>query len=234
MDRAGASPPPPPGTGAPAAGHAGRRLLIAIDGPAGAGKSTVAQALAQRLGLCCLDTGAMYRAFGLKVLESRVDPSDEKAVSGLLGATEIDAGSKALLLDGRDVSGLVRGGVVSAVSSVVAAIPAVRSALVEMQREVIARSPGGAVVEGRDIGTVVMPFADLKLFITAADSERARRRALQTGLSLQQELDAIRVRDSRDRQRGASPLKAADDAVIIDTTGLTADEVTEKILAMLP
>ncbi|MGH2771522.1 MAG: (d)CMP kinase [Actinomycetota bacterium] len=211
-----------------------RRLLIAIDGPAGAGKSTVAQALARRLGLSYLDTGAMYRAFALKVLESGVDPSDEKGVEGLLGSTRIDAGTDTVLVDGRDVSGLVRGGDVSAVSSVVAAIPAVRRRLVELQKEVIARDPAGAVVEGRDIGTVVMPLADLKIFITAADSERARRRALQTGLDPRQELDAIRARDRRDSERGASPLKAADDAVIIDTTGLTAGEVVEKILAMLP
>ena len=194
-------------------------MLIAIDGPAGAGKSTVAKAVAQRLGWTYLDSGAMYRAVALARL--REAPMPER----------IELGDR-VLSDGSDVTDAIRTPEVTSLASEVAADPAVRERLVEMQRELIAG--GDWVAEGRDIGTVVAPDAEVKVFLTASPEERARRRAEQEGRPVEDVLAEQRDRDARDRSREHSPLVAADDAVDLDTTGLSVDEVVERIAAMAP
>lgn len=215
-------------------------MLIAIDGPAGAGKSTVARALAARLGFTYLDSGAMYRCVALAALErgGGVLPEQPEAFGGLARAAAIqfaDAPAEApsgspsrVLLDGRDVSQEIRTPEVSAAASVVAADPAVREALVAKQRELIAR--GDWVAEGRDIGTVVAPDASLKIFLTADSRERARRRADELGADVDMVLAEQVMRDERDIGREHSPLRAAADAVTVDTTGLTVEQVVRTIV----
>lgn len=189
-------------------------MIVAIDGPAGAGKSSVARALAQRLGAAYLDSGAMYRCVALASIE---DPAHTPAE--LAAALQIRLGER-VRLDGRDVTAAIRRPDVSARASVVAADPAVRSALVASQRELLAS--GDWVAEGRDIGTVVAPNADLKIFLTASPEERARRRSEEAST-------AIRERDERDSARADSPLRAAADARILDTTNLSLEDVVERI-----
>jgi cytidylate kinase len=193
-------------------------MLIAIDGPAGAGKSTVARAVADALGFAFLDSGAMYRAAALAALRG----SDPTRVAVELG--------ERILLDGEDVTEEIRTPEVTDMASKVSADPAVREALVERQREIIAA--GDHVAEGRDIGTVVWPGAELKVFLTATPEERARRRAVQLGASYDMILTEQRIRDERDQQRAHSPLQAAEDAVELDTTGLDLDEVVARIVAL--
>jgi CMP/dCMP kinase len=192
-------------------------VIVAIDGPAGAGKSTVARAVARALGYTYLDSGAMYRAVALAKLRGRED------VEGLDIA--IDNGT--VRLDGEDVTHLIRTPEVSAAASEVAARPEVRQALVAKQRELLGQ--GNWVAEGRDIGTVVAPDAQLKVFLTASPEERARRRAAELGLPVEQVLADQRGRDERDTQREHSPLRAADDAVEVDTTGLSIEQVVARI-----
>jgi cytidylate kinase len=192
-------------------------VIVAIDGPAGAGKSTVARAVARALGYTYLDSGAMYRAVALASLRGRDD------VAGL----DIAMDNGAVRLDGEDVTHLIRTPEVSEKASAVAARPAVRAALVAKQRELL--SHGDWVAEGRDIGTVVAPDAQLKVFLTASPEERARRRAAELGLPVEQVLADLVDRDERDTGREHSPLLAADDAVEVDTTGLSIDDVVEKI-----
>jgi cytidylate kinase len=194
-------------------------MLIAIDGPAGAGKSTVARAVARALGWTYLDSGAMYRAAALAAL--RGGPPPER----------IELGER-VLSDGEDVTEAIRTPEVTARASEVAADPAVRERLVAMQRELIAG--GDWVAEGRDIGTVVAPDAEVKVFLTASPEERARRRAEQEGRPVADVLAEQRERDSRDASREHSPLRAADDALALDTTGLSIDEVVERIADMVP
>jgi cytidylate kinase len=194
-------------------------VIIAIDGPAGAGKSSVARALAARLGARYLDSGAMYRCVALASIEDGT-----RAPAELAGALAIELGER-VRLDGRDVTDAIRRPEVSARASVVAADPDVRRALVAQQRELLAS--GDWVAEGRDIGTVVAPDADLKIFLTASPQARARRRAEEPSA-------AISERDSRDAGRAASPLKAADDARLIDTTELSLEQVIEQIAALVP
>jgi len=194
-------------------------MLIAIDGPAGAGKSTVARAVARALGWTYLDSGAMYRAVALTRLRERPFPE------------RIDLGEH-VYADGVDVTIDIRTPEVTAMASEVAADPDVRERLVEMQRELIAR--GDWVAEGRDIGTVVAPDAEVKVFLTASPEERARRRARQEGRIVDDVLAEQRERDARDEGRAHSPLKAADDAVDLDTTGLGIDEVVARIVALVP
>jgi cytidylate kinase len=189
-------------------------MIVAIDGPAGAGKSSVARALARRLGAAYLDSGAMYRCVALASIE---DPAHTPAE--LAAALQIRLGER-VRLDGRDVTAAIRRPDVSARASVVAADPAVRSALVASQRELLAS--GDWVAEGRDIGTVVAPHADLKIFLTASPEERARRRSEEAST-------AIRERDERDSARADSPLRAAADARILDTTNLSLEDVVERI-----
>jgi cytidylate kinase len=205
-------------------------MVIAIDGPAGAGKSTIARALAERLGFTYLDSGAMYRCLALAALERGADLDDEAAMSELARSLEIELDGDRVALDGRDVSAAIREPRVSEASSRASVHPAVREAMVARQRELIAADR--YVAEGRDIGTVVSPEAPLKVFLTASPEERARRRAEQTGEDPDAVLAAQRERDTRDESREHSALRAADDAVEIDTTDLSLGEVVERIAAL--
>jgi cytidylate kinase len=205
-------------------------MVIAIDGPAGAGKSTVAQALAVRLGFTYLDSGAMYRCVALAALERGADLDDEAAVGEIARSLEIALDGERVELDGRNVSTAIRAPRVTDASSLISIHPSVREAMVAEQRRLIAS--GKYVAEGRDIGTVVSPEAPLKVFLTASPEERARRRAEQTGEDPAAVLTAQRERDARDETREHSALRAAKDAVEIDTTGLTLDQVVEKITAL--
>jgi cytidylate kinase len=199
-------------------------LLIAIDGPSGAGKSTVARAVAQRLGLQYLDSGAMYRCVGLLALRAPARSPGE-----LAGQARIELGER-VLLDGRDVTEAIRTPEISQAASRVAADPQVRAALRAKQRELIER--GDWVAEGRDIGTVVAPHAEVKVFLTASPQARAHRRAAELGKDTASVLAEQARRDERDSEREHSPLVPAPDAVTLDTTELSAEEVVERI-AML-
>ena len=196
-------------------------MLIAIDGPAGAGKSTVARAVADALGFTYLDSGAMYRSVALAELRGADDPL----------ASEIELDSGRVTLDGEDVTDAIRTPEVSARASEVAARPEVRSHLVTLQRNMIRH--GDYVAEGRDIGTVVAPDAELKVFLTASPQERAQRRAAQTGADPAQVLAEQTERDERDSNREHSPLAPAPDALNVDTTGLTVDEVVAQIARLV-
>jgi CMP/dCMP kinase len=196
-------------------------VIIAIDGPAGAGKSTVARAVAVRLGYTYLDTGAMYRSVALAARERGEDPA---AVAPTL---HIEPTAERVTLDGRDVTRAIRTPEVSEAASKVAADAAVRAAMVAEQRRLL--HDGDWVAEGRDIGTVVAPDAELKVFLTADPAERARRRAAEIGADVRTVLAEQAIRDERDATRADSPLIAAADAVTVDTTGLTVDEVVDRI-----
>lgn len=205
-------------------------MIIAVDGPAGSGKSTIAAAVAKRLEISHIDTGAMYRALALKVLRSALAPENAAAVARVLPGTEISVGNGSVILDGEPVEKLIRTPEVTAVSSVVAQHQPVRVWMVDRQRQVVHGAPGGAVVEGRDIGTVVLPDADLKVYLTASEEQRARRRAAERGASEAEALLEVSSRDARDTSREHSPLRAADDAVVIDTTDLSIDQVVDSVL----
>jgi cytidylate kinase len=208
--------------------------VLAIDGPAGAGKSTVARSAAARLGFPVLDTGAMYRAVTLACLRAAIDVDDERGCAAIAGAIRIDQDGEQTRLDGEDVSRDIRSPAVTANVSAVSAHPTVRRIMVEHQRRWAAGRDGG-VVEGRDIGTVVFPDARLKVFLLASDEERARRR-LQDEIAAGRDVDldelqaAIEQRDRLDSQRAHSPLAAAPDAVRIDTTGRPVDDVVDEIV----
>jgi len=207
--------------------------VVAIDGPAGSGKSTVARAVAAALGLEVLDTGAMYRAVTLAVLAAGADPADPEACAAAARSVRIDLGAR-VVLDGRDVTEAIRGPEVTAAVSAVSAHPAVREVLVGHQRA-WAEAHGGAVVEGRDIGTVVFPHATLKVFLTASDEERARRRARdEAAADRTADVAAVQAdlarRDRLDAGRAASPLVAAPDAVPVDSTDRTIDDVVRSIV----
>jgi len=205
-------------------------MVIAIDGPAGAGKSSVARGVAAALGLTYLDSGAMYRCIALAALEGGIDLDDGEALGVLAKPLEIDFSGETVLLDARDVSAAIREPAVSAAASRVSVHPQVREALVARQRELIAA--GSYVAEGRDIGTVVSPDSPLKVFLTASDEERARRRATQSGEPYEAVLAAQRERDARDREREHGALHAATDAVELDTTELDEAEVVARIVAL--
>jgi len=199
-------------------------MVVAIDGPAGAGKSTVARATAQALGFTYLDSGAMYRAVGLKLLDEGGAASDAAA------AIDIELSDR-VLADGRDVTEAIRAPEVSEAASRVATNPAVRAALVAKQRALMA--DGDWVAEGRDIGTVVMPDAEVKVFLTADAGERARRRAAELGTDVETVMRDQALRDAQDTEREHSPLQAAADATELDTSGLDVDQVVERIVAMV-
>lgn len=206
--------------------------VVAIDGPAGSGKSTVARRVAEASGLAYLDTGAMYRAITLGVLNRSLDPADRDAVAAALPAIDIEVGRTTVLVDGAAATDAIRSAAVTQNVSAVAANPAVRAALVGLQQQWISQQQGG-VLEGRDIGTVVAPRAGVKVFLTASTRERARRRALETGGDIDEvEADIIR-RDQLDSQRAESPLRKAEDADVIDTTEYSIDEVVGLITAMI-
>jgi CMP/dCMP kinase len=205
-------------------------MVIAIDGPAGAGKSSVARALAAELGLTYLDSGAMYRCVALAAIEHGIDTDDGEQTAALARGLKIGLEDGRVRLDGRDVSAAIREPGVTAAASHVSVHPAVREAMVSRQRDLIAA--GRYVAEGRDIGTVVSPDSPLKVFLTASDEERARRRAAQTGEDPGKVLAAQSERDARDTEREHGALRAASDAVEVDTTGLTLEQVVERLVEL--
>jgi cytidylate kinase len=205
-------------------------MVIAIDGPAGAGKSSVARAVAAELGFTYLDSGAMYRCVALAAAEAGADPDDAATVGPLAEGLEIGFDGRRVLLGERDVSAAIREPAVTAAASRVSVHPAVREAMVSRQRQLI--EAGRYVAEGRDIGTVVSPDAPLKVFLTAADEERARRRAAETGQDFESVLGAQRRRDARDTEREHGALRAAEDAVELDTTGFSLEQVTARVVAL--
>jgi CMP/dCMP kinase len=216
-------------------------LVIAIDGPAGTGKSSVSRELARELGARYLDTGAMYRIVTLAVLRAGVDladtPSIEAAATHVPLSVGYDPDEDKAYLDGEDVSGEIRGGEVTSAVSAVSAVPAVRARLVGLQRE-LAEGSGSVVVEGRDIGTVVLPDADVKIFLTASAEERARRRNAQNVAAGRPDdyetvLADVRRRDHLDSTREVSPLRAADDALIVDTSDMSESEVVAHLLDLV-
>jgi cytidylate kinase len=209
------------------------RPVVAIDGPSGAGKSTVARGVADALGLEVLDTGAMYRAVTLAVLESGTDATDAAACAAVAARVRLEPRGATTLLDGRDVSAEIRSDPVTALVSTVSAHPAVRAVLVEQQRAWVA-ARGAGVVEGRDIGTVVFPDAAVKVYLTASDAERARRRRDEVNLDGTLSVDDVRVeldrRDRLDSTRSTSPLRVAPDALHLDTTGRPVAEVVAEVV----
>lgn len=213
---------------------------IAIDGPAGAGKSTVARAVAKQLGYIYVDTGALYRTIGLYMLENEIPPEDGEKVTAALPRIRVkltyQEGEQRVLLNRRDVTEEIRTDAVSMASSTVSALPAVRSFLLELQRDLAQRS--NVVMDGRDIGTVVLPEAQVKIFLTASAEERAQRRYKENqakGMSgsYEQVLAAIKSRDEQDMNRETAPLKQAQDAFYLDTTNNTREQSVERILALV-
>ena len=213
-------------------------MIIAIDGPSGAGKSTLAKRLAKELGFIYVDTGAMYRALALKVLREGVDLADDASMARLIGSTTIDLrqveGALQVLLDGADVAAEIRTPQVSQMASKASALGAVRARLLELQRDMARR--GSIVAEGRDIGTVVFPQAEVKIFLQASAAERARRRFAELqgagqSVDLTETLREIEERDKRDSERDLAPLLQADDALMIDSSSFDVDQVTARVLA---
>jgi cytidylate kinase len=211
-------------------------MIIAIDGPSGSGKSTLGRLLARELNLLYLDTGSMYRAVALAVIEADLDPRDSEAVTELATRLNIDLegdpDSLRVLIADHDVTEEIRTDRVTAMSSVVSTIPGVRRAMVAQQREMGQR---GAVLNGRDIGTVVFPDADIKFFLTAKPEERAERRykedsMTKTDVSFEETMAEMIERDRRDSTRADSPLRAADDAIVIDSSGLSIEEVFQRMM----
>ncbi|MCU1668489.1 MAG: Cytidylate kinase [Blastococcus sp.] len=215
------------------------RGQISLDGPSGTGKSSVARAVAARLGASYLDTGAMYRAATVAVLDAGVDPEDADAVARVVAAARIEvgttAGTELVRVDGVDVAKRIRGAEVTRVVSPVSAVPAVRRQLVDQQRSLVAEADA-VVVEGRDIGTVVLPEATLKIYLTAAPEVRAQRRAGQLGIRDAAEVAELtkdlRRRDEYDSSRADSPLRPAADAVIVDSTKLDRRAVVDRVVAL--
>jgi cytidylate kinase len=209
-------------------------LIVAIDGPAGAGKSTVAKAVAKRLGYRYMDTGAMYRALAWKVMRHGADPEDESALGRILESTVVDLGTDhTVMLDGADVSGAIRTPEVGQVASRVSGMKIVRQRMADLQRS-MGRS-GCIVAEGRDMGTVVFPEAEVKVYLDASPETRARRRFNELAgqgstLTLEQTLADVMRRDRRDKERTVAPLRKADDAVFIDSTALPVAAVVDRIL----
>lgn len=209
-------------------------MIIAVDGPGGSGKSTVSRKLADRLRWLHLDTGAFYRAATLAVLRSGADISDPAAVTSEVRGRTYFQESGRMFLDGEDVSAEIRSPEVTAAVSAVSALPEVRRMMVALQRDWVARRSQDVVVEGRDIGTVVFPESDLKIWLSASADERARRRALQSRRNHEAVLEELARRDRADSERAASPSTPAEDAVHLDTTGMTVNQVVDRIISLLP
>lgn len=216
-----------------------RPLIIAIDGPAGAGKSTAAKRLADALGYLYVDSGAMYRAVALGCIQQGIDIDDPKEVGRVVRDMDIQLETTAqglqVFLNGADVTDSIRSKKVGETVSQVALVPSVRARLVAIQQDMASR--GGIVMDGRDIGTVVLPHADVKIYLTASDQERAKRRhkelqASGVDVSFEEVLHSIRTRDRMDKNRKVAPLKKADDAVVVDSTGISESEVVQKILSI--
>jgi len=214
-----------------------KKLIVAIDGPAGAGKSTVAKRLADELGYTYMDTGAMYRAFAWKVMQEAIDLGDERNLRKILQETKIDLKKDdsrlRVFLDGVDITDRIRTPELSQTASKVSTLGAVRERMVELQRAM--GREGGVVVEGRDIGTVVFPKAEVKIYLDASSEERARRRfeelrAQGKEINLKETLKEMDERDRRDQERELAPLRKAEDAVVIDSTTLDAEGVMERIM----
>jgi len=214
-----------------------KKIIVAIDGPAGAGKSTVAKRLAKELGYTYMDTGAMYRAFALKARREGIDLDNESALRASLAGTNVELmekdGQPKVLLDGRDVTSDIRAPEMSQWASKISALKPVRERMVELQRALGTR--GGVVVEGRDIGTVVFPGAEVKIFLTAGTQERGLRRFAELqahgkDVTLEETLGEMKQRDRRDQERAVAPLRQAEDAVAVDSTGMSVDQVVEKIM----
>lgn len=217
-----------------------KELVIAIDGPAGSGKSTVSKLVAKKLELLYIDTGAMYRALTLKAMRKSLDLKDENVLTDIVRATEIDlkssAGSLSVMLDGEDVASLIRTPELTNNVKYIARIPAVRAEMVRLQRLIGERS--GAVLEGRDIGTVVFPDADYKFYLDADPDERARRRFKELAesgqkVSIEEIKTDVLSRDESDMTRSVGALKKADGAIVIDTTKLSIQEVVDRILSYI-
>lgn len=220
--------------GDPSSGSGAADLVIAIDGPAGAGKSTIGRAVARRLGLHYLDTGAMYRAVAFAALAEGVPVGDLDGVADVARTMRLDvADDGAVTVNGVDATAAIRGREVTAAVSAVAANTPVRDELRTRQRA-WAHARGGGVIEGRDIGTVVFPDAALKLYVTASARTRAQRRVGEIGGDVRDVEESINERDRRDMDRHDGPLRADDRAVVVDTTGLTIEEVVEHVLDLLP
>jgi cytidylate kinase len=212
-------------------------LIIAIDGPSGAGKGTVAREIARRLGYKHLDTGAMYRAVAWKALHDRVPLENEDAVAEMAQCAALDIGPSSVVIDGHDVTNAIRTPEIDRAAAAAARLAKVRAALVERQRQ--EGASGGIVMEGRDIGSVVFPDAEVKIFLDASPEERARRRAADPAHGMSRAAAAADVatemaaRDQSDRTRSTSPLKKSEGAVELDTTGLSIEETVEKVLAIV-
>ena len=209
------------------------KLIVTMDGPSGTGKSTVSKAVAKQAGLPHLDTGAFYRAATLAILRSSVDMNDEASVSTVIQHAVFDQIDGLMSLDGHDVSDEIRGEAVTGAVSRISAYPSVRKVLVQHQRRWVDQRGGRAVVEGRDIGSVVFPDASLKIYLDARPDVRARRRAQQTGEDVDQVLADITRRDHHDSTREASPLTVADGAIRVDTSDLTLEEVVDRIVDLI-
>lgn len=214
------------------------QIKVAVDGPAGAGKSTIAKAVAKRLGIFYVDTGAMYRAIALKTLRSNIPIDHEDEVGQMVQETEIvldHSDARRVFCDGEDVTEAIRNPEVSRAVSKIAAYPIVRERLVQLQRREAER--GAVIMDGRDIGTVVLPQADLKIFLTASPEERAHRRWLELynsgkELSLDEVKQDMQRRDKQDSERAVAPLIPAADALILDTTGLSVQEIVDQIIKL--
>ena len=208
-------------------------MIVTIDGPSGSGKSTVSKAVASIVGLPHLDTGAFYRAATLAIIRSGVDVADEKAVSEVVAEADLEQSSGRMILDGEDVSTEIRSEPVTQLVSTVAAMPEVRRFLVAAQRDWVERKQRRAVIEGRDIGSVVFPDANIKFYLDAQPEVRARRRAAELGDDTAEVAVDLARRDRYDSTRGVSPLQVPDGALVVDTTGMSFQEVVDHLVGVI-